>query len=79
MSVMGADKSEFVEVFMKRKIDYAWCISSIVVGIATVILNGSNIVGIDLPDWLTRSMGIIDLVAVFVLIFTTIRKAIKKQ
>ena len=64
---------------MKRKIDYAWCISLFVVGIATVILNGSNIVGIDLPNWLTRSLGIVDLVAVLVLIFTTVRKAIKKQ
>ncbi len=64
---------------MKRRIDYVWCISLIVVGIATVILNGSNIVGIDLPDWLTRSIGIIDLVAVFALIFTTIRKTTKKQ
>ena len=63
---------------MKRRIDYVWCISLFVVGIATVILNGSNLIGIDLPDWLTRLLGIIDLVAVFVLIFTTIRKTIKK-
>lgn len=64
---------------MKRRIDYVWYISMFVVGIATVVLNGPNIIGVDLPDWLTRSMGIIDLVAVFVLIFTTIRKAVKKQ
>ena len=64
---------------MKRRIDYAWCISLIVVGIAAVILNGSNIAGIDLPDQLTRVIGIIDLAAVFVLIFSTIRKTIKKQ
>lgn len=63
---------------MKRRIDYVWCISLFVVGIATFILNGSNLIGIDLPDWLTRLLGIIDLVAVFVLIFTTIRKTIKK-
>ena len=35
---------------MKRKIDYAWCISLFVVGIATVIICGSNVVDIDLPD-----------------------------
>ena len=64
---------------MKRKIDYAWSISLIVVGIATVIICGSNLVGIDLPDWLTRSLGIIELAAVFVLIFTTIRKTIKNR
>ena len=62
-----------------KKIDHAWCISLFVVGIATVVLNGSNLIGIDLPDWLTRSVGFINLVAVLVLIFTTVRKAIKKQ
>ena len=61
-----------------KSINIVWCISLFVVGIATFILNGSNLVGIDLPDWLTRSLGIMDLVAVFVLIFTTIRKTIKK-
>ncbi len=64
---------------MKSKMDRAWSISLIVVGIATVIICGSNVVGIDLPDWLTRFLGLTDLAAVFFLIFTTIRKTMKKR
>lgn len=64
---------------MKSKMDRAWSISLIVVGIATVIICGSNVVGNDLSDWLTRFLGLTDLAAVFVLIFTTIRKTMKKR
>lgn len=64
---------------MKRRIDLVRCISILVVGIATVILNGSAFIGIDLPDRFTGSLGIIDLAAAFVLIFITIRKAVKKS
>ena len=69
----------FAEAYMKRKIDHLRFISLLVVGIAALILNGSDVVGIDLPVWLTGSLGIVDLAAVFVLIFCTVRKNIKKQ
>ena len=44
--VKGIGKFEIAKVFMKRRIDYVWCISLFVVGIATFILNGSNLIGI---------------------------------
>ena len=64
---------------MKKKIDRVWSISLMVVGIVTVIICGSNIVGFDLPDWLARTLGILDLTAVFALIFTTFKKVMNKR
>ena len=62
---------------MKTK-DLVWGISLIVIGIATFILAGAKIVGIDLPDVAVRILGIVDLVALPVLAYSTIRK-IKKD
>lgn len=55
-----------------------WSISLIVIGIATLILAGASIVGIDLPDVAVRILGIADLVALPILAYSTIRK-IKKD
>ena len=63
----------------EKEIDSVWPISLMVVGIVTVIICGSKIVGFDLPDWLARTLGILDLAAVFALIFTTFKKVMNKQ
>ena len=55
-----------------------WSISLIVIGIATFILAGTSIAGIDLPDVAVRILGIADLVALLILAYSTIRK-IKKD
>lgn len=47
----------------KMSIDLVWCISLIVIGLATFILAGTNIVGIELPDVAVRILGIVDLLA----------------
>ena len=39
---------------MKKKNDLVWSISLMVIGLATIILAGSNIVGIELPDVAVR-------------------------
>ena len=59
---------------MKTKNDYIWSISLIVIGIATFILAGSNIIGLELPDVAVRILGILDLIALPFLAYTTIRK-----
>ena len=45
-----------------------------VIGIATIILSGSNIIGIELPDIIVRIIGVIDLLALPVLAYTTVKK-----
>lgn len=63
---------------MKNKNDLIWGISLIVIGITTLVLAGSNIIGLTLPDAVVRILGIIDLIALPFLAYTTVKKA-KKQ
>lgn len=59
---------------MKNTNDLIWGISLFVIGIATLILTGSNIIGIALPDAAVRIIGIIDLIALPFLVFATVKK-----
>ena len=61
-----------------KNINVFWCLSLLIISVCTIILAGSNIIGIELNDVLTRVLGILDLVCLPVLAFTTIKK-IKKQ
>ena len=63
-----------MEFCMKKKNDLIWSISLMVIGIATFILAGSNIIGFKLPDILVRVLGIVDLIALPFLGYTTIKK-----
>jgi len=57
-----------------KKLNAMWSISLMAIGIATFILVGSGIVGIDLPDIITRTLGLIDLIALPFLVFSTVKK-----
>lgn len=57
-----------------KKINMMWATSLMVIGVATFILAGSNIIGIELPDVMVRVLGVIDLVALPVLAFSTVKK-----
>ncbi len=63
---------------MKKANDLIWSISLIIIGIATIILAGSNIIGIGLPVIMTRILGIADLIALPFLVYSTVKKAKKK-
>ena len=63
---------------MEKRNNLLWSLSLLVIGIATVILVGSNIIGIELPDIAVRIIGVIDLIALPVLAYTTVKK-IKKN
>ncbi|MDE6764219.1 MAG: hypothetical protein K2J73_11165 [Oscillospiraceae bacterium] len=64
---------------MKKKNYLMWCFSLLIIGVATIILAGSNIMGIELPDIAVRIIGIVDLIAFPVLAYTTIKKIKKDQ
>lgn len=64
---------------MKKKNDLMWCFTLMIIGIATVILAGSNIIGIELPDIAVRIIGIVDLISLPVLAYTTVKKIKKDQ
>lgn len=59
---------------MKNKIDLIWVISLIVIGISAILLAGSNIIGLELPDIAIRMIGVLDIIALPVLIVATVKK-----
>ncbi len=60
-------------------INIMWSISLIIIGIATIILAGANNVAIELPDFAVRVLGVIDLVSLPALVFSTVKKAKSKK
>ena len=62
-----------------KTLDLMWSLSLTVIGVATLILAVSNIIGAGLPDILTRILGIADLIALPFLIFSTVKKAVRKS
>lgn len=64
---------------MKKKNDLMWCFSLLIISVATIILAGSNIIGMELPDIAVRIIGIVDLIALPVLACTTVKKVKKNQ
>ena len=59
---------------MKKRNDLLWSISLLVIGIATIILLGSNIIGMELLDIIVRIIGVIDLLAFPVFAYATVKK-----
>lgn len=55
-----------------KKINFLWSCSLLVIGICTMILSGSNIFNISLTDYFVRCIGIIDIIALPILAYTTI-------
>ena len=51
--------------------------SLFIISIATIIFAGSNLFGIELSDILVRIIGISEIVALPILVFTTIKRQIK--
>ena len=63
---------------MKKKNDYVWSISLMVIELSAFILAGSNVVGIELPDVVVWILGIVDLIALPLLVYSTVKK-VKKE
>lgn len=57
-----------------KKVNAMWSISLLIIGVATFILAGANVIGLELPDIAVRILGIIDLIALPVLGFSTVKK-----
>ncbi len=57
----------------------AWAVSLLVISFVTITLIVCNLAGIGLPDALTRALGVLDLIALVVLAFTTVKLKIWKN
>lgn len=59
---------------MRDKTNLIWGISLIAISIAVLVLAGSNIIGIELPDILKRIIRAVDLIALPFLVYSSIKK-----
>ncbi len=59
---------------MNKKTTILWWLSLIIISVVTVIWAVCNIVGIELSDMTVRIMGALDICAMPVLIYTSIKK-----
>lgn len=57
-----------------KTINLIWALSLVVLGICTFILAGANLLSLGLSDIITRGIGLLDLVALPILGYTTIKK-----
>lgn len=51
-----------------------WSISLLIISIVTLIWAGSNIIGIELPDIMIRILGVLDIISIPVLVYTSIKR-----
>ncbi len=58
----------------KNKKNLMWSISPMVIGVSAIILNGSNLLNIELPDIVTRIIGIAELIALPFFVYSSIKK-----
>ncbi len=59
--------------------DVLWAVSLMLIGVCTLALVIPSIIGFDIPIILTRIAGVLELISLAVLAFTTVRKIIDKR
>jgi len=57
-----------------QTIDRLWALTLMLTGLVSLVLSVANIADIDIPDMVVRALGIISLLALPMLVFTSIRK-----
>lgn len=63
----------------KNRLLIVWSISLLVIAGLTLVTSITSIIGISLPDAAVRIIGILDLIALPVLAFTTVRMFSEKK
>lgn len=63
----------------KNKKSLMWSISLTVIGVSAIILNGSNLLNIELPDIVTRIIGTAELIALPFLIYSSVKILCKEK
>lgn len=57
----------------------AWAISLLIIGVVTLFITITSFIDLGLPDALMRVLGVLDLCALVVLAFTTVKLKIWKK
>lgn len=56
-----------------------WSFSLVVLGICTIVLAGANLLRIEQSDFITRGVGLIDLAALSIFAYATVKKLKDKK
>ena len=62
-----------------KKFPVLWGVSLLTIGVITLVISFSNIFGVELPDVLKIVLGVTELIALFVLVYTSIRYKVYKR
>lgn len=61
------------------KLDLVWSICLIIIGLGALIVSLNDVFDLGFPDTLIRPIGIVDLITLPVLAFTTVKKVQKSK
>ena len=65
---------------MEKKYRLLWTVSLLIITCITIAITACNLISIDLPDIVTRILGFTDLLAIPVLIFSSVKlRGMKKD
>ena len=62
-----------------KRFPVLWGVSLLTIGVITLVISFSNIFGVELPAVLKIVLGVTDLIALFVLVYTSIRYKVYKR
>lgn len=62
-----------------KKMTIIWSAALLILSVATLIIVCANIVGIELSDTVIRVLGIVELIALPIFVFVSVKKFFKKQ
>ena len=63
----------------KDKIDLVWAVCLIIIGLGSLIVSINNVFDMGFPNTMIKPIGIVDLITLPVLAFTTVRKLQKNK
>lgn len=75
---MRKDQSDSVTI-MERKMDTIWCVTITLLAAVSVFWAVTMIAGIELPDAVTRTIGIVALINIPIIVYTTVKKIQNKK
>ena len=58
----------------KSKLDLVWATCLIIIGLGSLIVSINNVFNMDFPNTMIKPIGIVDLITLPVLAFTTVKK-----
>lgn len=59
---------------MDKKNRTLWCVGALIIAVVAVVWTACQGAGVDLPDWAIRILGLLDLAAVAILGYASIKR-----